>query len=150
MESLIFPLGNGVRRICSARQMGQQTTAGILFWEDIRWQDCKTKNTARLGLERSRCLMGRRIRSSSSLRWKYGTALVPAGHVEGDVKLGRWVTIQRRTYLEGSLPKERQERLKVVHASWAWSVREAQFEGGIEAWQVFARKDPPTYRVNVL
>ena len=48
---------------------------------------------------------------------KYGTARVPASHVEGDVKLGRWVTIQRRTYLKGSLPKERQERLKRVHAS---------------------------------
>jgi len=50
--------------------MGQQTTAGIFVWEDIGWQDCKTKNTARLGLERSRCSMGRRIRSASSLRWK--------------------------------------------------------------------------------
>ena len=72
---------------------------------------------------------------------KYGAARVPASHVEGDVKLGRWVTIQRRTYLEGSLPKERQERLKGVHASWAWSVRSAQFEEGIEVWQVFARED---------
>ena len=74
---------------------------------------------------------------------KYGTARVPASHVEGDVKLGRWVTIQRRIYLKGSLPKERQERLKGVHASWAWSVRSAQFEEGIEVWQVFCKRRPP-------
>jgi len=72
---------------------------------------------------------------------KYGTARVPASHVEGDVKLGRWVTIQRRTYLKGSLPKERQERLKRVHASWAGSVRAAQFEEGIEFGRFFARED---------
>jgi len=74
---------------------------------------------------------------------QYGTARVPTGHVEGDVQLSRWVIIQRRTYLKGSLRKQGQERLKRVHASWVWSVCEAQFEEGIEAWQVFCKRRLP-------
>jgi superfamily II DNA or RNA helicase len=54
-----------------------------------------------------------------------GHARVPAQHVEGDFKLGRWVNKQRSR--RTSLSSDRRQRLNTV-AGWVWSAVDAQWE----------------------
>ena len=48
-----------------------------------------------------------------------GHAMVPATHLEGDVKLGRWVSYQRKAHADGKLEPDRESRLKQT-SGWAW------------------------------
>jgi Helicase associated domain len=50
-----------------------------------------------------------------------GHARVPNAYAEGELPLGRWVSIQRQTYREGGMSAERQRKLQAV-PGWTWSV----------------------------
>lgn len=49
-----------------------------------------------------------------------GHADVPPGHVEDGIRLGRWVSRQRRLALDGALPSERAVRLGEI-TGWTWA-----------------------------
>jgi hypothetical protein len=51
-----------------------------------------------------------------------GDARVPYAHVEGDVKLGNWVVVQRHAHRNGDLAADRVSRLEDV-TGWVWNAR---------------------------
>ncbi|WP_280304994.1 DEAD/DEAH box helicase [Nocardia abscessus] len=58
----------------------------------------------------------------------FGDALIPQSYVTDDgYPLGRWVTIQRRNYLDGSGVPDRESRLRDL-PGWSWAPRDDQWE----------------------
>lgn len=52
-------------------------------------------------------------------RAKHGDANLPAGYIAADgFRLGDWLSVQRRLYREGRLPKERAEQLEELGICW--------------------------------
>ena len=58
-----------------------------------------------------------------------GRSRVPRGHVEGDFRLGQWVTRQRGIYTSGKLDPDRASRLEAL-PDWSWDPYAAQWEEG--------------------
>jgi superfamily II DNA or RNA helicase len=54
-----------------------------------------------------------------------GTALVPAKHIEGEFKLGVWVSGQRGAYKRGTLDSEKAAQLE-ERPGWTWELRKRQ------------------------
>lgn len=67
-----------------------------------------------------------------------GHARVPAGHMEGDARLGQWVTVQRSR--RDALSDERRARLEAA-PGWAWDAQEAAWEEKLVLLQGFAARE---------
>ena len=53
---------------------------------------------------------------------RVGHARVPSGHLEGDIKLGSWVIVQRQAHRKAALDDERAQRLERL-PGWVWNAR---------------------------
>jgi len=69
-----------------------------------------------------------------------GHAHVPQGHVEGNYRLGSWVTVQRAFRAKGQLASDRIARLDAL-PGWAWDARLVQWEEGFEFLSRFAASE---------
>ncbi|GAA1479012.1 hypothetical protein GCM10009623_34580 [Nocardioides aestuarii] len=69
-----------------------------------------------------------------------GHAQVPTDHLEADLKLGRWVVVQRQTYRKGDLAPDRADRLART-PGWVWDTRDAAWEKGFDALTGFQARN---------
>jgi len=51
-----------------------------------------------------------------------GHSRVPATHVEGEYRLGSWVSVKRKQYRKGRLSPERIAKLEAL-PGWVWDAR---------------------------
>jgi hypothetical protein len=72
--------------------------------------------------------------------YREGHAVVPDGHLEGELTLGRWVTDQRMRHRRDKLQPERTARLEAV-PGWVWDVAEAAWEDGFSHLQAFLARE---------
>jgi len=73
----------------------------------------------------------------SKFRARKGHCLPSRHHVEGDYKLGQWVSVQRSR--EDFLPLERKRRLDAMGFVWDW--RDHRWEQGFKALLKFKRRE---------
>ena len=76
-----------------------------------------------------------------------GTAVVPSGHIEGDVALAEWLDSKGRAYLTKRLPPELYEEIRAVcptdakgQPRFAWDVSRLRSEAGLTALRQYAAK----------
>jgi len=69
-----------------------------------------------------------------------GHARVPDSHVEDDLALGTWVSMQRQRYTRGKLEPERVARLESL-SGWIWSAAEEQWEEGLIHLVTFLKRE---------
>ena len=69
-----------------------------------------------------------------------GHARVPASHMEGDLKLGRWVVNQRVFRREGWLSDERARRLE-NQSDWVWDPFDVAWEENFAALLRFVERE---------
>lgn len=67
-------------------------------------------------------------RALKALAERTGTAVVRRDHVEGDLKLGQWVTVQLRSERNGEMPKDRRLLLEAL-PGWTWSKHRKVVDG---------------------
>jgi superfamily II DNA or RNA helicase len=90
------------------------------------------------------------FRALQSFVNREGHARVPIKHVEGGVRLGQWVGVQRRAAREEKLDRERLTRLESI-PGWLWDVPTALWEDGFTHLTDYASRlgtanVPSTYR----
>ena len=73
----------------------------------------------------------------STFRAREGHCYVPRHHIEGRVKLGSWVSIQR--YRKELVPDERKQRLNAIGFVWDW--RYDHWEQNFAALLRFKRRE---------
>ena len=73
----------------------------------------------------------------SRFRKRQGHCLPSRRHVEGNFKLGQWVSVQR--YREDQVPEERKRRLDAIGFVWDW--RDYLWEQGFTALLKFKRRE---------
>jgi len=73
----------------------------------------------------------------SKFRARKGHCLPPRRHVEGNFKLGQWVSVQR--YREDQIPEERKRRLDAIGFVWDWI--DYRWEQGFTALLKFKRRE---------
>lgn len=69
-----------------------------------------------------------------------GHTRVPAKYIEDGFKLGQWVQVKRRFYLEGRLSEEMISRLE-SKTGWEWNAKYAEFLDGIKLMHNFALRE---------
>lgn len=69
-----------------------------------------------------------------------GHARPHSGEMEGEVRIGPWVRVQRRLRTEGDLPRAAEQRLQSL-PGWAWDAEEARWLAGFEALERFAGRE---------
>jgi superfamily II DNA or RNA helicase len=67
-----------------------------------------------------------------------GHARVPATHIEGSVRLGSWVSEQRKH--RDKLTPERQAQLAAL-SGWSWEIAKSAWEGNFEALRSFSARE---------
>jgi superfamily II DNA or RNA helicase len=67
-------------------------------------------------------------------------ARVPSSHVEGDLKLGQWVVVQRSFRIQGRLADDRAARLEDL-PGWAWNANDAVWEDGFSHLKSFVARE---------
>jgi len=75
----------------------------------------------------------------SKFRAREGHCLPSRYHVEGNFKLGQWVSVQR--YHEDRVPAERKRRLDAIGFVWDWVNH--RWEQGFTALLKFKRREGP-------
>ena len=73
----------------------------------------------------------------SKFRARRGHCLPPRRYVEGNFKLGQWVSVQR--YREDLLPAERRRRLDAI--GFVWNFKDYHWEQGFTALLKFKRRE---------
>lgn len=69
-----------------------------------------------------------------------GHARVPQQHVEGENRLGSWITRQRQVFGDGQLSQERQQRLEAL-PGWTWDALIDQWEAGFAKLLQFVERE---------
>jgi superfamily II DNA or RNA helicase len=69
-----------------------------------------------------------------------GHAAVDPRHVEGEVRLGKWVSRQRESYQRGRLPEEQRLALESV-PGWSWAVKADRWEERFRLLQQFFERE---------
>ena len=69
-----------------------------------------------------------------------GHAQVPVVYLEGEFRLGQWVSVQRSTYSGGKLSKERVARLEAL-PGWVWAPFDSLWDASFAALAVFAERE---------
>jgi hypothetical protein len=69
-----------------------------------------------------------------------GHARVPNKHVEGNFKIGSWITNQKTALRKGRLSPDRVARLQAL-PGWVWDQEEARWEEAFDRLQSFARRE---------
>lgn len=128
-----FKLGQWVSNLRSRYQLGEMLPERVAELEALRgWSwDSSGKSAMRWDRAFSRLVEYTR---------REGDCSPPRTHAEGDVKLGSWVTKQRRRYKDGKLSAEQRARLESI-PGWAWDLREGKWEDGFARLTDFARRE---------
>jgi hypothetical protein len=69
-----------------------------------------------------------------------GHARVPSNHVEGDLRLGSWVSSRRGDHKRGRLDPDHAAELEAL-PGWTWDKFEYEWEAGLEALHAFAARE---------
>jgi hypothetical protein len=129
-----FPLGNWVQEQLEAHSnrkldRERERQLGSL----LGWQRRATNERQELSWDDAFSQLWHFVR-------REGDALVPQEHVEGNFRLGNWVTNQRFRNSRGKLNPERVERLEAL-PRWSWSVLTDQWENGFAHLARFADRE---------